>query len=139
MTSLKFCVYCGRHYEIDTGVRNRCGDCGRAYDRELSKRKRARRARNSMAWQKARMAAGLRDGERCRRCGSVDSLEVHHVVPLAQGGNEFALSNLITLCRDCHAKEGAPAATDSRSSHPTSSNSRVKRAERPEPSEPLLG
>jgi len=33
-------------------------------------------------------------------------LEVHHIVPLAKGGAEFELSNLTTLCRDCHAKVG---------------------------------
>jgi 5-methylcytosine-specific restriction protein A len=139
MATMKFCVHCGRHYEIGTGVRNRCGDCGRAYDRELSKRKRARRARSSMAWQKARKAARLRDGERCRRCGSVDSLEVHHVVPLAQGGAEFALSNLITLCRECHAQEGAGANTDSRPSHPATSFSRNKFRGGERRSEPLIG
>ena len=95
MTSLKFCVHCGRHYEIGTGVRSRCGDCGRAYDRELSRRKRARRARSS---------AGVAEGKKPRP-GSVTatavpslwrdrSLEVHHRVALADGGDEFALSNL---------------------------------------------
>jgi 5-methylcytosine-specific restriction enzyme A len=140
MATMKFCVHCGRHYQASTGVRNRCGDCGRAYDRELSRWKRARRARNSVAWQKARKAARLRDGERCRRCGSVDSLEVHHVVPLAQGGDEFGLSNLITLCRECHAQEGAPTNAESGRSHPRPSVSRNKRVmNNPEPSEPLLG
>jgi 5-methylcytosine-specific restriction endonuclease McrA len=59
-----------------------------------------------MAWQNARQAARRRDGERCRQCGSTDKLEVHHVVPLAEGGAEFALSNLVTLCQECHLDAG---------------------------------
>lgn len=46
--------------------------------------------------------ARQRDGDRCRQCGSTQGLEVHHIVPIAQGGDRFALSNLITLCGSCH-------------------------------------
>jgi 5-methylcytosine-specific restriction endonuclease McrA len=59
-----------------------------------------------MAWQNARAAARKRDGERCRQCGSIDKLEVHHIKPLAEGGAEFDLSNLMTLCQQCHAGLG---------------------------------
>ena len=141
MTSLKFCVHCGRHYEIGTGVRSRCGDCGRAYDRELSRQKRARRARSSAAWQKVRAQARQRDGNCCVRCGGTESLEVHHRVALADGGDEFALSNLETLCRSCHADShrGVGRLTETGVSHPSASNPRVKPAKAPEPSELLLG
>jgi len=103
---LKFCIHCGRHYQ-PPGIRNRCPDCGRKYDRQLSKQKRARRTRSSAAWQKARTAARQRDGNRCTACGSTENLEVHHIKSLAEGGNEFALSNLTTLCRSCHVDRGA--------------------------------
>jgi 5-methylcytosine-specific restriction endonuclease McrA len=43
-----------------------------------------------------------RDGNRCRGCGASKALAVHHVVSLADGGEKYALNNLITLCRDCH-------------------------------------
>jgi len=75
--TLRLCLHCGRHYHAGTGVRGRCGDCGRAYDRELSRQKRARRARNSAAWQKARAAAKQRDGNRCVNCGATEHLQVH--------------------------------------------------------------
>lgn len=44
-----------------------------------------------------------RDGYRCVRCG-VDHLPLHahHIIPLSKGGSN-RLSNLITLCEDCHA------------------------------------
>jgi 5-methylcytosine-specific restriction endonuclease McrA len=96
---LKLCPTCFQHYR-PPGVRNRCPDCGREYDRKLSREKRARRTRNSAKWQKARAAARQRDGNACTVCGSAQKLEVHHIKSLAEGGNEFALSNLTTLCRD---------------------------------------
>jgi DNA-directed RNA polymerase subunit RPC12/RpoP len=95
--TLRLCLHCKRHYRSETGVRNRCADCGRAYDRQLSRQKRARRARNSAGWQKARAAARQRDGNRCTECGSTEGLQVHHIIPITQGGSEFDLSNLRTL------------------------------------------
>jgi 5-methylcytosine-specific restriction endonuclease McrA len=38
----------------------------------------------------------------CFRCGSMDSLEVHHIKELRNGGtNKF--SNLLIFCKPCHA------------------------------------
>lgn len=42
-----------------------------------------------------------RDGNRCLRCGSTDSLQVHHIKPVVQGGNNEK-DNLATLCSECH-------------------------------------
>jgi 5-methylcytosine-specific restriction endonuclease McrA len=42
-----------------------------------------------------------RDGWRCQVCGSLANLEVHHVKPRSQLGND-AEENLITLCWICH-------------------------------------
>ena len=106
MALLKFCVDCMRSYQPWCRTnRGRCRDCLRRDEREKRGR-RANRARSSMAWQNARAAARKRDGERCRQCGSTDKLEVHHITPLADGGAEFDLSNLTTLCRECHADAG---------------------------------
>ena len=43
-----------------------------------------------------------RDGHRCRCCGSIHSLHVHHIIPWSQGG-KTRMKNLITVCRRCHA------------------------------------
>lgn len=43
----------------------------------------------------------LRDGNRCVVCGSPRQLTIHHLRPRAIGGSD-ELSNLVTLCRDCH-------------------------------------
>jgi hypothetical protein len=45
-----------------------------------------------------------RDNNECQLCGSWYDLEVHHVIPKAQRGKEFA-ENLITLCKGCHDEE----------------------------------
>jgi 5-methylcytosine-specific restriction protein A len=99
MTMMRFCLGCLRHVPVAEYRNGRCRSCERTHERNRSA---ARRARSSMAWQKARAAARRRDHERCTSCGSTESLEVHHIVPLAKGGERFALSNLKTLCRECH-------------------------------------
>ena len=92
----------------------------RAYDRERGRRKRARRARSSARWQNLRKLAKQRDGRRCTSYGSTDRLEVHHVVPIEDGGAEFDLDNLITLCSSCHhdRHRGDGSTTGQELSHP---------------------
>jgi 5-methylcytosine-specific restriction enzyme A len=126
--TLRLCLHCGRHYNSGAGVRGRCGDCGRAYDRELSRQKRARRARNSARWQKARALAKQRDGNRCGSCGATVDLQVHHIVRLEDGGAEFDLSNLTTLCVRCHGEQhrGDRRSTSRHAATPSPSHSRNK-------------
>ena len=45
-----------------------------------------------------KLRAKVRDGMKCRKCGSRTDLHVHH----AKGMKSHALSNLVTLCRTCH-------------------------------------
>jgi len=59
------------------------------------------------AWELARAAALDRDGHRCTvarflggPCSSI--LDVHHLMPVAEGGAEFDLDNLITVCHRHH-------------------------------------
>jgi len=44
------------------------------------------------------------DDFRCRLCGATRRLQVHHREPRSRGGKD-ELSNLITLCEDCHARQ----------------------------------
>lgn len=70
-------------------------------------------------WKMQACAARNRDGYKCRACGKIAkkhsrALDVHHIKPFRQfgyirGQNETyrlanELTNLVTLCRDCHAK-----------------------------------
>ena len=42
-----------------------------------------------------------RDAWRCQRCGSISTVEVHHIQRRSQLGDDSD-GNLITLCSDCH-------------------------------------
>jgi len=45
-----------------------------------------------------------RDGWRCQRCGSLESLQVHHKIQRSQQGSD-SLGNLVTLCARCLMEE----------------------------------
>jgi hypothetical protein len=47
--------------------------------------------------------ARWRDQDRCRVCGSGQGVEVHHIAFRSQGGTHDT-SNLVCLCRGCHAQ-----------------------------------
>ncbi len=42
-----------------------------------------------------------RDNHQCRICSCNENLEIHHVIPVANGGGKYD-KNLCTLCSDCH-------------------------------------
>ena len=43
-------------------------------------------------------------GSRCQCCGSMESLTVHHKIPVSEGGSD-ELENLCLLCQACHRGE----------------------------------
>lgn len=43
----------------------------------------------------------MRDDNRCQKCGKYGKLDLHHIVPVAQKGQE-TVENLIALCVRCH-------------------------------------
>jgi 5-methylcytosine-specific restriction endonuclease McrA len=45
-----------------------------------------------------------RDGWRCRKCGSLENLQVHHKIKRSHQGND-SIGNLVTLCGHCHMAE----------------------------------
>lgn len=42
-------------------------------------------------------------GRKCVNCGATENIDVHHKIPLSEGGTN-CLDNLIPLCRNCHEK-----------------------------------
>lgn len=61
------------------------------------------------AWDSLRRQVYKRDGYTCANCGAKGGgdesteLHAHHIVPVSRGGTNV-LTNLKTLCRDCHEK-----------------------------------
>lgn len=55
-------------------------------------------------WDAIKAKVLLRDGYRCRDCGTNSGLTVDHIIPIAQGGRSVP-SNLRTLCYICHGKK----------------------------------
>ena len=39
----------------------------------------------------------------CKICGSSENLQKHHIIPIAQGGDN-GFNNRITICAECHRK-----------------------------------
>lgn len=52
-------------------------------------------------WFKIRDQVLNRDGRECANCGAGSNLVVHHIVPISDRGTN-RMSNLTTLCRECH-------------------------------------
>jgi 5-methylcytosine-specific restriction endonuclease McrA len=55
------------------------------------------------AYRLLRLMVLERDHWRCQACGSLSSLEVHHIETRGQLGADCE-ENLITLCSNCHRK-----------------------------------
>ncbi len=56
---------------------------------------------STRAWRTVRATVLARDHHRCTRCGTTEQLEVHHLVPVAEGGT-VDLDRLTVLCSPCH-------------------------------------
>jgi len=65
----------------------------------------------SREWKQARAECRRRHANRCWECGGKDQLAVHHIIPVAQGGEPYDQVNLVLLCRAHHdlAEAGARA------------------------------
>ena len=60
--------------------------------------------RPTMFWTTISGECFKRDRYSCVKCNSGKKIECHHIKPIKDGGDN-QLSNLITLCYDCHKKE----------------------------------
>lgn len=56
--------------------------------------------------EKSKILIWKRDGGICADCHMrVERYDVHHIMPIRDGGTLFALDNLQTRCRSCHKKK----------------------------------
>jgi 5-methylcytosine-specific restriction enzyme A len=122
--TLKFCLDCYGHHDSAYSCPQR--------EARRYRTSAARKARGRHAWRLARTAARRRDGDRCRGCGGTHGLQVHHVTPISEGGDRYALSNLVTLCKSCHDAQhrGERGSTGREAALPRASH----RGEIPQPS-----
>jgi 5-methylcytosine-specific restriction endonuclease McrA len=105
-----------------------CDDCRRADNRRRNQ-KRKDSGRTTESWQRMRLAAFLRDGYACRRCGKTGDRKTLtvHLNPALDGDHLAAgRDDLTTLCRSCHGSVDAP-------------RSRQASRAKPTPSEPSVG
>jgi hypothetical protein len=63
------------------------------------------RARRSVP-QDIKIAVSVRDGGRCRQCGSTHQLHFDHVIPVSRGGANTA-ANIQLLCGSCNRAKAA--------------------------------
>lgn len=71
-------------------------------EEQAQRRRRAEQIlQSNPSWKQVRQIAVEILGRRCHRCGSTGSLQVHHILPVSEGGTN-SLSNLEVLCRPCH-------------------------------------
>lgn len=68
----------------------------------------ARYATRGSNWYKQRKLTLQRDGFTCQICHKAKRVDVHHIKPYKDFGGDYlvanVLTNLITLCRQCHAQ-----------------------------------
>lgn len=57
---------------------------------------------------KVRREVWIRDGGKCRCCGSTDAIEYDHIIPVSRGGSSD-FSNIQLLCRRCNRKKRTSA------------------------------
>lgn len=66
----------------------------------------SRRVTRTQRWLALRALVLSRDQNQCQECGARRRLEIHHVRPVREAPElGFDLSNLMTLCGPCHARE----------------------------------
>ena len=116
--TILMCPECGDDFEYKSGPQHRCPSCQRtaevkrihewlASDKERLKQY-TKKASDNYYFGGNRKAALERDQYTCQHCGSKDDLHVHHIdgngVTTPKGARNYALENLLTLCRGCHTR-----------------------------------
>jgi 5-methylcytosine-specific restriction enzyme A len=85
----RLCVRCGALTE------------GSSYCSRHSKRTVNGKRYSGRKWERIRQRVLRRDGFACTQCQATIGLEIHHRIPLIEGGTD-QLDNLQTLCGYCH-------------------------------------
>ncbi len=68
--------------------------------RQVPRRGRVQAFNYPTRWKRLRQLVRAEEPQ-CRLCGR-PSTEVHHIKPIADGGEPYDMANLMPLCRQCH-------------------------------------
>jgi len=94
------CIICGEQFDKPDKRRSYCSqECFSKWYFSLA----------IDSWSHIREQVLKRDGK-CHKCGlkigtkrdNYIVFEVHHIIPICEGGDEFDPENCMTLCYDCH-------------------------------------
>jgi len=97
-----YCVDCGKEIKLGS---TRCLPCHNI-NQDTGKSKERVKFQNSKQWKEIRAKCFERDNSTCQMCGSSNTtIECHHIKQWSEYPEErLSLSNLITLCFDCHKR-----------------------------------
>lgn len=56
------------------------------------------------SWEQIRNKVFEIHGHKCKICGDINDIHVHHIIPISQGGTNV-IENLIPLCKKCHESQ----------------------------------
>ena len=90
------CRYCGK--PLPPGQKKWCskyGSCSRDYYYWHRDHK--------IYWKDVAGVALRRDNHKCTECGA-SAEDVHHIIPIYKGGDEFDIDNITSLCKSCHKR-----------------------------------
>lgn len=57
-----------------------------------------------LIWNHFSLFISYRDDYKCVLCGENENTEIHHKVPISEGGLEFDPENCVSLCYRCHKR-----------------------------------
>ena len=100
------CDICGSQVvsgRLKRGLTTCSWQCNEKKWDRLREMDRYHKGKRSWFWETYKGECFKRDNYTCQKCGSTKRLECHHKIPIVSGGSN-ELSNLITLCHNCHSK-----------------------------------
>jgi len=102
----EICDECGTQlptHRVNRGLTTCSPACNAKKWERIKEAERTAKGIRPLFWNTFKFECFKRDDYTCQECGSKNKLECHHIKPIALGGTN-ELSNLITLCHDCHSK-----------------------------------
>ncbi|MEK6272359.1 MAG: HNH endonuclease signature motif containing protein [Actinomycetota bacterium] len=95
---MRLCSTAGCTSQVVSG--NRCRECAREANRRYTSQN--KRYYGRAKWRHTRRKQ-LHEQPLCEQCGALAE-DVHHRVDIQDGGEVWAMDNLMSMCHACHSK-----------------------------------